>query len=43
MADQTRPLVVVAGDADGICDPDSGVCTLPEPDTEQGADVSEPQ
>jgi len=43
MADQVRPLVVVAGDADGICDPVTGVCALPEPDTEPGAVVSEPR
>lgn len=43
MADQVRPLLVVAGDADGICDPETGVCALPEPDTDPDAVVSEPQ
>jgi hypothetical protein len=43
MADPVRPLVFVAGDADGICDPETGVCALPEPDTETEAVVSEPR
>lgn len=46
MADPTRPLVVVAGEADGICDPGTGLCAFPdpvtEPYTELEAVVSEP-
>jgi hypothetical protein len=43
MADPVRPLVVVAGDAAGICDPETGVCALPESDMEPSEVVSEPQ
>jgi hypothetical protein len=43
MADPERPLLVVAGDADGICDPETGVCALPESHMEPDAVVSEPQ
>jgi len=32
MADPIRPLVIVTGDADGTCDPETGVCAMPEPD-----------
>lgn len=32
MADATRHLLIVTGDADGTCDPETGVCAMPEPD-----------
>jgi len=32
MADPTRPLAIVIGDADGTCDPETGVCAMPEAD-----------
>lgn len=43
MADPGHRLVLVAGDAAGICDPETGVCALPESDTESGEVLSEPQ
>jgi len=30
MADPTRPLVIVTGDADGSCDPETGLCAMPK-------------
>lgn len=42
MADPERALLVVAGDPAGICDPETGVCALPESNAEPGV-VSEPQ
>ena len=32
MADPTRPLMIVTGDADGTCDPETGLCAMPEAD-----------
>jgi hypothetical protein len=31
MADSARPLLIVEGDPAGICDPETGVCALPDP------------
>lgn len=32
MGEPERPLLVVTGDAAGICDPVTGVCAFPQPD-----------
>ena len=40
MADPERPLMLVTGDAAGICDPETGICVLPDPD---GATDAEPE
>jgi len=32
MADPTRPLVIVTGDADGTCDSETGLCAMPDAD-----------
>lgn len=38
MAESVRPLLVVAGDPAGICDPETGACALPaRPDEPSGA------
>ncbi|WP_281246881.1 hypothetical protein [Amycolatopsis saalfeldensis] len=29
MADDTGPLVIMGGEPDGYCDPDTGACILP--------------
>lgn len=31
MADSARPLLIAEGDPAGICDPETGVCALPDP------------
>lgn len=32
MADPTRHLLIVTGDPDGTCDPETGVCAMPDAD-----------
>jgi hypothetical protein len=41
MADPARPLLIVAGDAAGICDPETGVCALPDTHGEPPEVISE--
>jgi len=36
VADALRTLVVVSGDSAGICDPETGVCALPDTQVEAG-------
>ncbi|TFH70526.1 hypothetical protein [Cellulomonas sp. HD19AZ1] len=40
MAEPVRPLLVVAGEPAGMCDPEAGACALPaRPDEPSGADA----
>ncbi len=39
MAEPVRPLLVVTGDAAGICDPETGVCALPGPPAGPGPEA----